>query len=145
MCIFAGYEEPMKQFIEANPGLRSRIGFTFKFSDYGIDEMKAITEYQAKELGFKLPPDIDSMLTDYYSELMKLQGDVFGNGREARKLLESAALELASRLSKQKRKPSKVECITLTLDDIGNAIRNSIDREKLFGHEQKRTIGFNFA
>lgn len=142
MCIFAGYAEPMKQFIEANPGLRSRIGFTFAFSDYNAGEMFKIAEYQAKSLGFSLPAGCQRMLTDYFAELIKLQREAFGNGREARKLIEASALELAGRLSARKRKASKSECSILTVCDLETAIKNSLEREKSFGREQRRQIGF---
>jgi hypothetical protein len=142
MCIFAGYEQPMKQFIEANPGLRSRIGFTFCFSDYNAGEMYRIAEYQAKVLGFALPAGCEQMVTDYFSELIRLQGEAFGNGREARKLIEGTALELVGRLSRQRRKATKTECRRLTVGDLESAIRNSLGRERSFGGERKRTIGF---
>jgi hypothetical protein len=132
----------MKHFIEANPGLRSRIGFTFGFSDYNAEEMYRIALYQAKALGFVLPADIEPTLTDYFAKLIRLQGDAFGNGREARKLIETAALELAARLSKQRRKANKKECSLLTAGDVDAAIRNSLEREKSFGREQRRQIGF---
>lgn len=75
MCIFAGYKEPMQAFVQANPGLRSHIGFVFEFGDYNSDAMYAIAQYQAKTLGFELPDGSAEVLTVYFTELKRLQGD----------------------------------------------------------------------
>ena len=142
MCIFAGYKAPMQKFVEANPGLRSRIGFVFEFGDYDSAEMFKIAEYQAKVLGFTLPHDCEQMLTNYFAELKRLQGDGWGNGREARKIMEQASLQLAERLARQKHKATKRQCCQLTLDDIKNAVENSVIRERAFSQEQRKKIGF---
>jgi DNA polymerase III delta prime subunit len=142
MCIFAGYRAPMQQFVEANPGLKSRIGFVFEFPSYGVSEMCDIAAYQAKALGFALPHGSDKALAEYFNELIKLQGDAFGNGREARKLVEAAALELASRLARQRRQATKADVSRLTVGDVDAAIKNSLARERTFAAGERRRIGF---
>ena len=142
MCIFAGYKQPMQQFVDSNPGIRSRIGFVFEFSDYTAQEMYDIAQYQAKELGFALPISSRKMLVSYFADIIKMQGEFCGNGREARKIVEASALELASRLSRHNRKASKAECSQLTAEDIGIAIQNSLERERLFAKKRAQTIGF---
>jgi len=42
IIVFSGYTKEMKEFINTNPGLKSRIGKTFIFEDYTIDELIAI-------------------------------------------------------------------------------------------------------
>lgn len=142
MCIFAGYKEPMQRFIQSNSGLRSRIGFVFEFGDYDSAAMFEITKYQAQMLGYSLPDGIEKMLTDYFTQLKNLQGDGWGNGREARKIMEQAALQLAERLAKQRGKANKKQCCQLTLTDVENAIKNSLERERTFKEERGR-IGFS--
>ena len=43
IVIFAGYPEPMKQFLDRNPGMKSRIAFQVEFEDYSVDELCDIT------------------------------------------------------------------------------------------------------
>jgi AAA+ superfamily predicted ATPase len=142
MCIFAGYKEPMQQFVQSNSGIRSRIGFVFEFPNYSAEEMYEIAEYQAKVLGFRLPVESRYMLINYFEEIIKLQGEFCGNGREARKILESAGLELASRLAQQKGKANKSDCTQLTTEDVEGAIEHSLERERRFAGEKKLRIGF---
>ncbi len=44
IVIFAGYPEPMQQFLDRNPGKKSRIAFPVKFEDYSTDELCDITK-----------------------------------------------------------------------------------------------------
>lgn len=142
MCIFAGYKEPMQEFVESNPGLRSRIGFVFEFSDYDADDMCLIADYQAKALGYSLPPNCSGMLTDYFAKLKRIQGDSWGNGREARKLIENCVLELAERLSAMRRKPKKSDVTAIGIQDLEAAIKHSLERESAFEKKSTRQIGF---
>lgn len=44
VAIFAGYTEPMEEFLDANPGLRSRAPKTIVFPDYSAAEIATIVE-----------------------------------------------------------------------------------------------------
>jgi hypothetical protein len=141
MCIFAGYKEPMQSFVEANPGLRSRIGFVFEFRDYDAEAMLDIVACQARWQGYVIPEGCAQMLTDYFSELKHIQGEAWGNGREARKILEQATMQLAERLWGRK-SVSKKDATSLTEADIAEAIKISLKRERAFDEERGRRMGF---
>ena len=57
VVIFAGYPDKMNEFFSRNPGLRSRVPFTIRFSDYSAEEMAQIVEAEAKKRGFSLMPE----------------------------------------------------------------------------------------
>ncbi|MFT9041198.1 AAA family ATPase [Schleiferilactobacillus harbinensis] len=44
VAIFAGYTEPMQQFLDANPGLRSRVPYTIEFQSYSPEEVAEIVD-----------------------------------------------------------------------------------------------------
>ena len=85
MVIFAGYPEPMEQFLQSNEGLRSRIAFHLQFPDYTAEEMAEIFELMLKEQGYICDTDFSEKVKSIFSEAVK-HAD-YGNGRFARNLL----------------------------------------------------------
>ena len=77
--IFAGYTREMDRFIESNPGIRSRIGYTFYFEDYTVDELMEIFDQSMADAGFK----VNKPARDRVAEIMNYFHSVpnFGNGR----------------------------------------------------------------
>jgi hypothetical protein len=51
--IFAGYEEDMKRFVNANNGMRRRITDTFVFENYSMDDLFDICASMARKAGFQ--------------------------------------------------------------------------------------------
>ena len=115
--IFAGYPDKMKKFLDKNPGLRSRIAFHVPFDDYTAEELCAIADLQAKELGNVLEPAARQKLTVLF-EAARRDAD-FGNGRYVRNVLERARMAQASRLMREDPDRVSAEALkTLTADDI---------------------------
>ena len=50
VVIFAGYKDEMKSFIDSNPGIASRIGYTFDFPDYTPNELVDIFMLKIKNI-----------------------------------------------------------------------------------------------
>lgn len=131
-CIFAGYENKMREFIEANPGLSSRISTSIRFSSYSDKELCEIFNFLVKTDNFKVDGECHDVLTDFFSELRKEKGDSFGNGREARNLFENAKRIMAARIFSKKRR-SREMLSTISASDIRNAakeILTSVIKEK---------------
>src|SRR6185312_12119275 len=57
VVIVAGYPRPMHQFLESNPGLRSRFSREIVFPDYSTEELIAITRRFADVSEYELEPD----------------------------------------------------------------------------------------
>ncbi len=98
IVIFAGYQDKMEDFLNRNPGLRSRINFHVPFSDYDIDELYAIAELTAKKQGLTLADNVKDKLIPILTDAIKQIN--FGNGRFVRTLIEKARLKQAGRLVK---------------------------------------------
>lgn len=97
VVIVAGYDAEMEQFLNVNPGLKSRFPKVLRFPDYTDDELVTIFEFMAAEAGFALAPGV----LDALRVLVAAQprGASFGNARLVRNLLEESISRQARRIT----------------------------------------------
>lgn len=139
-CIFAGYENKMNEFLECNPGLRSRMSFTVKFEGYSDETLCGIFRSIAASDNFKIPQGCEDVLCSFFKRLRSARGEQFGNGREARNLFVNAKQKLAQRIGASKRITSKM-LTTLEREDIAGAAEDILSSELESGGKHK-VIGF---
>lgn len=96
IVIFAGYPDKMKEFMDRNEGLKSRIAFHLDFPDYTPDELWQILLLQAKDSGYILDEGVREKCIRIFD--MAVTNDNFGNGRFARSLFEQAVMNQSKRL-----------------------------------------------
>ena len=94
--IFAGYPDKMEEFLQVNPGLRSRIAFHVPFADYSKEELLAILKLFASAEGFTLEAAALQRAETLIEQTMRKED--FGNGRFVRNLFDQARLHQASRI-----------------------------------------------
>lgn len=98
VVIFAGYPDKMEEFLNKNPGLRSRIAFHVPFHDYSTEELCDIAQMMMDKKGLLFTADVRERLTAVFD--LARQSPDFGNGRYVRNLLEQARMEQANRIVK---------------------------------------------
>lgn len=134
IVILAGYPDKMKELLNRNPGLRSRIAFHVNFDDYNTEELVDILHLMANNKKRILSEDVDDRVRAIIEKEVG-QRD-FGNGRFVRNLFEHALMRQSSRLvalPDYDLDPTTLK--TLCADDFG--------RPEDFGRTQKsREIGF---
>ncbi len=96
IVVLAGYNERMKDFLELNEGLKSRIPYWIDFPDYDADELTEIFKLMLKERGFTATEN--AIKEAYYLFDKARYVDDFGNGRYVRNLLEDAIKNQSVRL-----------------------------------------------
>ena len=100
VVIVAGYPEEMKDFINMNPGLRSRFTRYIDFEDYTPNELAQIFIKLAEEKDYKLHVEAGAALSAHLVNAHAMRGRDFGNGRYVRKLFEEAVEKHATRIKK---------------------------------------------
>ena len=121
MVIVAGYPLPMQNFLEANPGLRSRFNRYFNFLDYKADELLDIFKLFCRNNSMNLHDDAEQKLFRYYKYLYETKDDNFGNARMVRNSFENILQAQSIRLSDYGHIPDDV-LSSLTLKDVDNAL-----------------------
>ena len=99
IVVAAGYTDEMRDFLDANPGMRSRIARTIEFPDYSAAELAAIFRSMAKKNDFTLAPDLEAGLDAAIAKLTARRDRTFGNARFVRQLFEDATGRQANRLA----------------------------------------------
>ncbi len=102
IIILAGYRQEMHQFIETNPGLRSRFPIIIEFDDYSIDELLDIATLMLHKRQYKLSPEAKDKLARILFERYQFQPQNFGNARLVRNLIERSIRKQAVRLVNEK-------------------------------------------
>lgn len=124
VVIAAGYTDEMRDFLDANSGLRSRFARTIEFADYSAKELALIFRSMAKKNQFRLAPDLDGGLEDAIARLTRRRDRTFGNARFVRQLFEDATGRQANRLA-EAGTLSGDALSTLALADLGLGERKS--------------------
>lgn len=139
IVIFAGYPQPMQDFLKTNEGLRSRIGFQLDFPDYSVEELQQILELMLEEREYTLSEEAKAKSLELFEAATK-QPD-FGNGRYVRNVLEQMIMQQSLRIFDEDKDKSwdRDSISLLTAADVPS---NMLPAKK----EQKaKVIGFNCA
>lgn len=115
VVIFAGYTVEMQNFLNANSGIVSRIGYTVEFEDYTEDELVQIFKNMVKKAGFEITDEAIQKAKDIIKKYKNTKN--FGNARFARSLYEKSVIKHASNTKGKKRKNILK---TITAEDISS-------------------------
>ena len=122
IVIAAGYTDEMRDFLEANSGLKSRFAKQIEFADYTASELAKIFRSMTKKNQFKLAPDLDEGLESALVKLTQRRDRTFGNARFVRQLFEDATGRQANRLAAAGNLEGEA-LVTLVLDDLGLKVK----------------------
>ncbi|MEU4284136.1 AAA family ATPase [Nocardiopsis dassonvillei] len=96
VVIFAGYSSEMRGFLDANPGLRSRVARTVEFENYSPEQLTTIFTGMADRQGYTLGEGTRELLIRHFQA--QKRDETFGNGREARRVFEETVQTQATRI-----------------------------------------------
>lgn len=120
VVIAAGYPSEMEQFLNSNPGLRSRFVRIIEFPSYSSEDLCLILKHLAAERGYAIDSGVYAALEPRLKLASKYPG--FGNGRHVRNQLETAIMRQGDRVTSAN---SDSEIATLVAEDFVDAIHSS--------------------
>ena len=120
ICIVAGYTDQMHDFIDTNPGLKSRFTQTIHFDDYTPDELTEIFLHLAEGKNFTVDEDTRAAIHRQFEQLYLRRDKNFGNAREARRIFNEAVERQSQRLVKLMGDPGfkESDMYSLTKEDL---------------------------
>ena len=121
VVIFAGYTLEMKNFVDSNPGIASRIGYTFEFSNYTTEELIEIFRCYAKEKGFEVEEEAIPEIIDIIERNRITRN--FGNARFMINLFERLIMVHAQNFSDE-------NAMTITKNDALNLEKENFYSKK---------------
>ncbi|MBR6172020.1 MAG: AAA family ATPase [Eubacterium sp.] len=116
IVIVAGYTDLMEEFIDSNPGLRSRFNKNIFFKDYTGEELYKIFQSMCKKQEYTPDKKAAAYIRNYLDTRAKSHEENFANAREVRNFLERCIERQASRIVTKKDVSDK-QLRTLTIAD----------------------------
>jgi SpoVK/Ycf46/Vps4 family AAA+-type ATPase len=125
IVIVAGYTDPMDEFVNSNPGLKSRFNKYIFFQDYTGDELYKIFLQMCEKQEYIPSRSAKAYVKKYLTERATRHEENFANAREVRNVLEQLYRIQARRT---------IDCEedrTLTLEDIEIYKNKNKDKTKI--------------
>ncbi|HEY9404226.1 MAG TPA: AAA family ATPase [Pyrinomonadaceae bacterium] len=98
VVVVAGYTEKMQEFLDSNPGLRSRFSKHLHFDDYDPQQLTRIFHSFCRKADFQLSGAAEKELAGIFEILSTSRDETFGNARLARNLFETTVNKQANRI-----------------------------------------------
>ena len=117
VVIVAGYTDEMEDFLNSNPGLKSRFNKFIHFADYTPKELLDIFILISKKHGYRLKDNAEGELEKLIILIYENRTENFANARITRNMFESVIQHQANRVVKIE-DPSKDDLQDITMEDI---------------------------
>lgn len=116
ITIVAGYPKEMEDFLNSNPGLRSRFNKKIQFEDYSSEDMYKIFEIQLKEYDYTVDAGAKEYVIQAFEAMRRKEN--FANAREVRNYFEKVVSNHANRVMKGAVDMSNNGLQLITVEDL---------------------------
>jgi len=128
--IVAGYDDLMHDFINSNPGLKSRFNKYVHFDDYSAEEMHDIFCLLCKKGAYTISEEAHDLIKKHFTSMCAAKDSSFANGRTVRNVFENIISKQASRIASDKNKTKEL-LSTIEAEDVQNCVGVVDEEEKL--------------
>ena len=131
MVVVAGYAEPMKNFLNSNEGLKSRIPLHLTFPDYSANELVEVAKRFAFKDGFQMD---DACVEKFRSIASSIVGSKsFANARDIRNVYERTVRNQFTRIAALGDLATTKEMVTLVDADVAEPNPGEVVKAKQIG------------
>ncbi|MBP5191811.1 MAG: AAA family ATPase [Eubacterium sp.] len=102
IVVVAGYTHEMTDFINSNPGLKSRFNKYIYFPDYTTSELMEIFKYMCSSHDYVLTPSAETMAETYLRGMTEAKKENFANARLVRNYFERCVDRQSTRIVQDK-------------------------------------------
>ncbi|MFT7590916.1 MAG: SpoVK/Ycf46/Vps4 family AAA+-type ATPase [bacterium] len=120
--IAAGYPDEMDNFLNSNPGLKSRFNVVFDFADYLPQELLQIAEYSADKRGITFSDEAKEALYKNLVDAYRDRDRFFGNARLVNSLVDECKMNLGLRVMAAKHPES------LSMEDLSAISTEDVEK-----------------
>ena len=127
VVIVAGYTKPMENFINSNPGLKSRFNKYIEFPDYTIDELMGIFDMNCKKYDYEAEDDVKAQIRAMIVQRKLAERENFANAREVRNLFEEIITNQARRVAAMEN-PGRDDMKKIMIEDLTETARSDAEK-----------------
>ncbi len=117
VVIVAGYPELMQDFLDSNPGLRSRFNKKILFEDYTAEELVDIFSGICGKSFYEVTDDAYACVQAFFQKRCEQKLPGFANGRDVRNFFEKTLTNQANRLAAMP-DVTDSDLVTITKEDV---------------------------
>ncbi len=121
IVIVAGYTDLMQQFVQSNPGLKSRFNKYLEFEDYTPEELLEIFKLRCRKAGYEPDEECLKVSAEHFRKACEERGEDYANARDVRNYLEKAIVNQADRLAELE-DPSSEDLLRLSAEDVNKIL-----------------------
>ncbi|MFN3265772.1 MAG: AAA family ATPase, partial [Deinococcales bacterium] len=119
LCVvIAGYPDEMRQFLDSNPGVRSRFNRFFEFTHFRAADLVLILEKMVHDDGYLLSARAKELCSYIFEGALEAPPRNFGNARFVRNLFEKIIEQQANRVAESADNLSNEDLSTILPEDI---------------------------